>query len=157
MYARLVSLLRWSPPEAGSPATPLSLTADEGTWIKLPDFKGHLNVILVFFRSGADAQTREALQALQAALPQLQETETAVFGVSTARTDQLRALRAELGLDYFLLYDPLAMAARGFRASGRIRPFCKDMVVVVGKDGNVRSASRGLPDVAALLAQLRSR
>ena len=48
---RISKLWRLSPLAAGQAAPALSLTAEEGTWIKIRDFQGHLNVVLVFFRS----------------------------------------------------------------------------------------------------------
>lgn len=150
----IADLLNWKPLEAGRPATPLSLTADEGTWIKLADFKTHLNVVLVFFRRMEDDATQNFLRALQTQQPRFEELECGIFGVHTARTDKLREFRSRIGIQFFLLYDPLAFAARGFRASGRVRPICKDTVVVVGKDGNVLYSQRGFPDVEELLSVL---
>jgi rhodanese-related sulfurtransferase/peroxiredoxin len=144
-------LLSWSPLPVGADAPPLSLTADDGTWIKLPDFKGHLNVLFVFFRSADDPETDAFLRQVDAARGRFEELDTAVFGVHTARTDELRAYRGRIGIEFFLLYDPFAFASRGFRASGRIRPFCKNTVVVVGKNGKVLSSQRGWPSVDALL------
>jgi rhodanese-related sulfurtransferase/peroxiredoxin len=152
MAAKLTNLVTWKPLAPGEPATPLSLTADDGTWIKLPDFKGHLNVLLVFFASTTDSETEAWLKSIDAARESFEKLDTAVFGVNTARTDQLRAYRGRVGIQFYLLYDPLALAARGFRASGRIRPFCKDTAVLVGKDGRVVLAERGRVDVARLLA-----
>ena len=43
--------MTWPPPALGSSAHPISLTADEGTWVKLTDFHDHLNVIFVVFNS----------------------------------------------------------------------------------------------------------
>lgn len=156
MAVSLSNLLRWQPLAVGADATPLSLTADDGTWIKLPDFKGHLNVLLVFFRSTADEETDAWLRALDVQRPSFEALDTAVFGVNTARTDQLRAYRARIGTEFFLLYDPLALAARGFRASGRVRPYCKEQAVLVGKDGRVLFSERGRVDVRKLLAAAAS-
>lgn len=150
--ASLANVFTWKPLAVGQSATPLSLTADDGTWIKLPDFKGFLNVVLVFFRSTSDAETEAWLRSLSDARAAFESLDAAIFGVNTARTDQLRAYRGRVGVEFPLLYDPLAFAARGFRASGRIRPFCKDQVVVVGKDGKVLFAERGRVAVSALLA-----
>ncbi|MFN7146851.1 MAG: redoxin domain-containing protein, partial [Myxococcota bacterium] len=111
MAPSLASFLRWKPLSPGDTATALSLTADDGTWIKLPDFKGHLNVLLVFFRSTNDADTDAWLKSIDAARPAFEALDTAVFGVNTARTDQLRAYRARIGTEFFFLYDPLALAA----------------------------------------------
>ena len=88
------ALLRWNPVSAGSPAPDLSLTADDGTWIKLPDFRTHLHVVLVFFRDGDDAETGAWLKSYNAAVPRFQGLEAAVFGVNTKRTDKLREVRA---------------------------------------------------------------
>lgn len=152
MLDRLTRLMSWKPLPPGAKAPPLSLTADEGTWIKLADFETHLNVVLVFFQAGAEADA--FLKSVQSSISRFQELETAVFGVSTARTDRLRAYRAQLGLDFFLLYDPFAWESRGFRASGRVRPFCKNTVAIVGKDGNLLYSNRGFPDVEELVRVL---
>ncbi len=147
-------LLSWKPLEPGRPATPLSLTADEGTWIKLGDFKSHLNVVLIFFRRMEDNATEGFLKAMQQQQARFEELECGIFGVHTARTDKLRDFRSRLGIQFYLLYDPMAFAARGFRASSRVRPICKDTTVVIGKDGNVLFSQRGFPDVEELIAVL---
>lgn len=154
MIATISKLLSWTPLPPGQTATPLSLTADDGTWIKLPDFKGHLSVLLVFFRSMDAEATDRYLQRLQADQERFETLDTALFGVHTARTDQLRAYRGRIGTQFSLLYDPLAFAARGFRASGRVRPQCCDAVVVVGKDGKVLFSERGFPEVERLLGAI---
>lgn len=146
----LANLLSWKPLPVGSPATGLSLTADDGTWIKLPDFKGNLHVLLVFVRA-LNEGTGEWLKRLDAERPRFEALDCAVFGVNPARTDALRAWRQGLGIETFLLYDPFALAARGYRASGRLVPACRDQVVLIGKDGTVRFNERGLPSVDRLL------
>lgn len=146
----LVDLVRWKPIAPGSPATGLSLTADDGTWIKLPDFKGHLHVLLVFFKD-LDDPTATWARRLDAQRSRLEALDCAVFGVNTSRTDALRQWRQSAGIEFFLLYDPFAVASRGYRASGRVVPRCRDQVVVVAKDGNVKLSERGLPDVERLV------
>lgn len=146
--------IRMKPLPAGSPAPELSLTADEGTWIKLPDFKDHLNVVLLFFRKLNDDATDAFLQGYDRRLEAFEELDTVVFGVTTYRTDRLRDFRAELGLEYFLLYDPLAVESRRFGCSGRVRPYSRPAVVVVGKDGRIASAQHGLVDVEQTLQVL---
>ncbi len=146
----LASLLRWKPLPVGSPATGLSLTADDGTWIKLADFKGNLHVMLVFLQKLDDSRA-EWLRRLDGERSRFEALDCALFGVNTARTDALRAWRSQLGVETFLLYDPLAVAARGYRASGRLLPQCRDQVVIVDQEGVVRFNERGLPSVDRLL------
>jgi len=146
--------LRMSALPAGSLAPPLSLTADEGTWIRLSDFKGHLNIVLVFFRDAADPATAQMLRAFASQMGQLEQLETVVFGISTARTDKLRQVRAELDLPFFLLYDPLAVESRRFGCSGRIRPTTRLGFAVIGKDGRVSLSAKGMPSVEEILSHL---
>lgn len=154
MISRIQNLVSWKPLAPGEPAPGLSLTADDGTWIKLPDFKGHLNVVLVFFRAQADDGAQKILKDLQLQSPRFEELETAVFGVHTAKTDVLRAFRSSLGVQFFLLYDPFAVESRAFRASSRVRPSIKDSTYIVGKDGKILFGERGFPDVETLLAAI---
>lgn len=146
-------LMRQSPIEVGTAAPPLSLTADEGTWVKLRDFEGHMNVVLVFFKTEDDA-TEAWLKALDAARPALEELDTAIYGVNTAPTDRLREFRAHLRGGFHFLYDPLALTARAFGMSRRALPMCRDGVVVVGKDQTVRFCEKGQVTVDAILKQL---
>jgi rhodanese-related sulfurtransferase/peroxiredoxin len=141
----------WSPIAVGEQAPPLSLTADEGTWVRMNDFKDHINVIFIFFRSLNRDEIDAWLKGFQAHREHFEELETAIFGVTTARTDRLRDYRNSLGLDFYLLYDPFALDSRKFRCSGRVRPFCKDSVVVVDKSGRIAFSRRGRPDADEIL------
>lgn len=153
---RIANLVRWRPLQPGEAAPDLSLTAEDGTWIRLPDFKNHLAVILVFVRDPAAAG--DWLRDLDASRPELEALEAVVFAVTPVRTDKLRAVRADLGLGFHLLYDPFAVDARAYRASSRWRPVPKDTVTIVGKDGRAAWSERGRPSgdqVLAALARLR--
>ncbi len=156
MMSRIRTFLNWEPLAAGVRASALSLTADDGTWIKLPDFEGHLDVVLVFLRRTEGADVEAFLRALEASRARFESLDTAIFVVHTARPDTLRAARARLGVSFPFLYDPLALAARGFHASGRVRPWCRDTVVWVRKDGTVGGSWRGFPDTEALVTAVAS-
>ena len=140
-----------APIAVGQPAPPLSLTADEGTWVRTQDFQGHINVVLVFFRTLNSDEIDSWLRGFQQLRGEFEGVETALFGVTTYRTDKLREYRASLGLDFYLLYDPLAFDSRKYGCSGRIRPYCKNSVVVIGKDGRVAYATRGTPEPGEIL------
>jgi len=148
---RITQIARWPVLEVGTPSPRLSLTADEGTWIKIGDFKGQAHVALVFFGSLRDDATDAWLKRWQGLRQGFEELETAIFGVNTARTDKLREYRSRLGLEFYLLYDPLAVDARGFHASGRVRPVCKPNVVLIDKQGRVAYAARGMVDPQEVL------
>ncbi|MFH1463049.1 MAG: rhodanese-like domain-containing protein [Pseudomonadota bacterium] len=145
---------RLAPLAAGQPAPSLSLTAEEGTWIKLKDFQGHLNVVLVFFRSLRDDATDEALRGLDGVAEAAEQLDAILFGVTHHRTDELRDLRARLGLGFHLVYDPMALTARKYGCAGRVRPSVRPGVVVVGKDGRVGASWTTWPPAEELLAVL---
>ncbi len=151
---RLSKLWRLAPLAVGQEAPSLSLTAEEGTWIKIRDFQGHLNVVLVFFRSLRDDATEQLLRDIDAVTAQCEQLDTIVFGVTQYRTDYLRDFRARLGLDFHLVYDPMALTSRKFGCSGRVRPYCRPSLVVVNKQGAVAYAQDQWPDADRLLEVL---
>ncbi len=142
--------LRFRPLPVGSEAPNLSLTADEGTWIRLLDFKDHLNVLLYFFNSTDHPDAEAYLRELHQRRGDFEELETAIFGVCPEKSETLRGFRERLGLDFYLVYDVFAMTGRTFGAC-RIRPRLKDTVVLVDKQGNLAVSERGRPPIQRLL------
>jgi len=140
---RAKNLSTWAPPNIGSPCHPISLTADEGTWVKLADFNGHLNVVFLVFNALTDSETEAWLSSWNQHVPPFESLETVIFGINTARTDELRRYREKLSLDFHLLYDPLAIECRALRCSSRIAPTCKTTVIGVSKDGTIVFSERG--------------
>ena len=156
MFERARNLVSWPPPEVGSVAHRISLTADEGTWVKLEDFHEHLNVVFVVFDSLTDPSVDQWLKEWNRRIGQFESLETVVFGIHSARTDDLRSYRQQLGLEFFLLYDPLAIESRALRCSSRVAPVCKTTVLVVGKDGRILFSERGQADPVRALEIISS-
>lgn len=150
-WSRVKQVVRPPALRVGAPAPVLSLTAEEGTWIKSADFKGHLGLWVAFLEDPSAPATKAWLQALAARAASLQGQEVAVFGVSTWRPERLRAWKAEIGVPFLFLYDPLALTARSWQASHRVRPLCRDALVRVGVSGGVEEVFAGLPPVDQLL------
>ena len=148
---RSKNVLSWSPPVVGTPCHVLSLTADEGTWVKLDDFRDQVNVVFLFVSSIQNDENNDWLKDFNRYTEQFQSLDTVVYGVNTARTDELRAHRTALGIDFRLLYDPLAIESRAMRCSSRVAPVCKTTAVVVGKGGTVIFSERGHAPPSAVL------
>lgn len=128
------SLLHKAPLPAGRPAPVVSLTADDGAWVRTEDQKGRYPVVLLFFR---DAQaSAEALRAVDRARPDLEAAGARVYGITHAPPPRLRALRDELGLGFQLLYDLLALESRAWHQSG-LRPYVRDGWALIATDGTV--------------------
>ena len=133
-------VLHPSPLPVGSPAPDLSLTADDGTWVRSDDHVGRRALVLVFFRTAGRRDTSRLLRAMDARRPAIEAAGALVYGINQDRPDRLRRHR-EAGVDMTLLYDLLAATSRTFRQAGR-RPYVRDGVVVVGPDGTIALHSR---------------
>ncbi len=149
-------LFRFSPLPVGMEAPALSLTADEGTWIKLRDLADRQNVVLLFLRCVAKEETQEKLVALSALVDPLAELDTRVFGINASRPEQLRTQREKMDLEFPFLYDPFAFTARAFGAAGRVSPVCKTVAFLVGKDQQIAFVREGVPSPDDLLAAVRT-
>ena len=145
-----LGMLRQSLHAVGTPAPRLSLTSESGAWIRLVDSFGQRQVVVVFLRH-LDDTTAAWLRDLDTRRADLDEIETDIVAVHTARTDKLRAFKEKVGFGFPLAYDPLAVEARGWRASGRVRPVTKAAAYVVDMDGNIAWGHKGLPTVDDLV------
>jgi rhodanese-related sulfurtransferase/peroxiredoxin len=147
----LRDFIRFSPIPTGEEVPPLSLTADEGTWIKIRDFADVMNVVLVYVHHIDTPESEAYFAELNRNLARFDELETHVFVVSAHRPEKLRKHRLQLGLDFFFVYDPFALSARSWGAAGRIRPHARDTTFLVGKDQRIHLAEKGLASVEALV------
>jgi rhodanese-related sulfurtransferase/peroxiredoxin len=150
----LPHLHNWKPLPPGSAAPNISLTAHDGTWVKSKDFKGETHLVLVFFRHLEDATVEAFFSSLDQAVEALEKLNAKVYGVNQNPAEKLRDYVDSHGLSLSILYDPLAHMSRGFRCSGRVRPYCKPALVIVEKDGQVAFAEHGYPSVEAVLQAL---
>jgi rhodanese-related sulfurtransferase/peroxiredoxin len=147
----LRNFIRFSPIPAGEEVPPLSLTADEGTWIKIRDFEGTLNVVIVFVHHIDRTESEAYFTELNRNLARFDELDTQVFVISALRPEQLRKHRHQHKLDFFFVYDPLALSARSWGAAGRVRPHARDTSFLVGKDQRIHLSQKGFADVDLLV------
>ncbi|MBN1335281.1 MAG: redoxin domain-containing protein [Deltaproteobacteria bacterium] len=150
----LVRLLGLRLVAPGEPAPLLSLTAEDGTWIRLVDLRGRLKPVLLFLHSLEDPADIAWLQGFEARLSRFEDLGAVVFGIAGLRTDALREHRLRLGLGFHLLYDPLALAARSYGLARPLRRLGQCGAVVVGEDGTVLACHRDRVPVEDLLALL---
>ena len=150
MMGTLKDLKSWNLIEAGSPAPRLSLTADEGTWIRLQDFKDHIHSVLIFFQSLNDDATDAALQQFNQRREQFKELDTAIFGITSYRPEKLRDFRASLGLE-FSCSTTLGDGCPWLPCFQSGSSQSQNHIYVVGKSGNILGAWRGLPDAQEVL------
>ena len=99
----------------GSSAPSLSLTSQDGAWIRSEDFINRWNVLLLFLRDPEEREQLEWVQLFNA----VELPETKIFVVTARDTKSMRDFRDQHNLYLDFLYDPLSFEARRFGMSRR--------------------------------------
>jgi rhodanese-related sulfurtransferase/peroxiredoxin len=123
-------------PSLGSLAPKLSLTSDNGAWIRSIDFVETNCILLLFFPHLGEEETKAWLKSYSERQDEFEALDTQIFGVTPSTIDKLRGLREDMGLSFSLLYDPMALDARRFGMTGR-RPYIKAGAVMIDKAGRI--------------------
>jgi peroxiredoxin len=102
--------------ETGSEAPDFDLKVDSSTRVRLSDFRGRRNVLLVFHPFAFTAVCEEEALDLQENLPNFESAETDVLLVSCDAAPARQAWKEKLGLTYTLPSDfwPHGEAARAY-------------------------------------------
>ncbi|HEY7793825.1 MAG TPA: redoxin domain-containing protein [Gaiellaceae bacterium] len=146
--------------ETGSEAPEFDLAVEEGTRVRLSDFRGRRNVLLVFHPFAFTPVCEDEARDLQENLPAFESAETDVVLVSCDAPPARRAWKEALGLTYTLASDfwPHGEAARAYGVFDERRGVPIRGTFLIDKSGTVvwslvKQASRrgelvaGLPDV----------
>ena len=88
----------------GDMATDFALPNQDGDTIKLSDYRGKKVVIFAFPKAGTMGCTQQAC-AFRDALPELQDANAVVFGVSADSLPELQNFKKKQNLTYDLLSD----------------------------------------------------
>ena len=79
----------------------------------------------------------------------IQRRHTVVYGVNPGSAESHRRFREKHSLPYSLLVDEGQQVARLYRSNGLI---VKRTVYLIGRDGKIRFAQRGMPKPSAVMA-----
>ena len=147
--------------ETGSEAPEFDLAVDDETRVRLSDFRGRRNVLLVFHPYAFTPVCEDEARDLQENLPAFESAETDVVLVSCDAAPARQAWKEGLGLTYTLASDfwPHGEAARAYGVFDERRGAPIRGTFLIDKSGTVvwslvKQSSRrgelvaGLPDVA---------
>jgi len=139
-----------TPLPLGSIAPDFTLKSDDGTPVSLSSLRGR-SVALVFYpRDNTSGCTKQLCQ-LRDNWNRLQRKNVEVFGVNPQSTESHAAFRRKQSLPFPLLADQGQRVARLYHVSG-LAP--KRTVYLIGPDGKIVFAERGMPSPDQLLAAL---
>jgi peroxiredoxin len=125
--------------ETGSSAPGFDLEVDRTHRVRLSDFRGKRNVLLVFHPFAWTSVCEEEARDLQANLPSFESAETEVILVSCDSSPARQAWRERLQLEYTLASDfwPHGAAAKAYDVFDEERGAPVRGTFLIDKDGKV--------------------
>lgn len=135
--------------EVGSAAPDFELKNQHGESVKLSDYRGEKNVVLVFYPFAFTGVCTGEVCEIQKELPRLQNDDVQVLAVSNDSPFTLRVFAEQQGLEYPLLSDfwPHGDISRKYGVFNDDKGCAVRGTFVIDKDGVVRwSVVNGLPD-----------
>jgi len=132
----------------GTPAPDFSLADDSGRPVTLTSLRGK-NVVLVFYPGDNTPGCTKQLCEFRDNWSAAREKGVEVFGVNPQGPASHTRFRQKFQLPFPLLVDQGRQAAKKYNASGLI---VRRTVYLIGPDGVIRFARRGMPKPAEVLA-----
>ncbi|MFE7565038.1 peroxiredoxin [Kitasatospora sp. NPDC057500] len=135
--------------EIGTEAPDFELRNQHGEPVRLSDFRGGKNVVVVFYPFAFTGVCTGEVCAIQKELPRLQNDEVQVLGVSNDSPFSQRIFAEQEGLEFPLLSDfwPHGEVSRAYGVFDEEKGCAVRGTFVIDKAGVVRwSVVNGLPD-----------
>ena len=152
-------------PDVGTQAPDFALSDQHGVEVRLTDFRGSRNAVLIFFPFAFTRVCTGELRALREELPTLTGDDTEILALSCDPMYALRVFGEQEGLSFPLLSDfwPHGAVARAYGVFDDERGCAVRGTFVIDRAGTVRwRVVNAIPDarevgaLAAALQELRS-
>jgi len=147
MFAWLFS----TPLSAGTLAPDFTLPDDSGRRVTLSSLRGK-NVVLVFYPGDDTPGCTRQLCQFRDDWADARQRSVEVFGVNPQSAQKHRKFRGKLNFPFPLLVDQGQQVAALYKANG---PIVKRTVYLIGPDGKILFARRGMPNPTEVLAAAR--
>ena len=139
--------------EVGTKAPDFELKNQHGETVKLSDFRGEKNVVLLFYPFAFTGVCTGELCELRDNLPRFEDRDTQLLAVSNDSIHTLRVFAEQEGLEYPLLSDfwPHGEASRAYGVFDEEKGCAVRGTFIIDKEGVVRwTVVNGLPDTRDL-------
>ncbi|MEV6839834.1 peroxiredoxin [Streptomyces sp. NPDC052301] len=139
--------------QVGDKAPDFELKDNHGRTVKLSDFRGEKNVVLLFYPFAFTGVCTGELCELRDNLPKFADRDTQLLAVSNDSIHSLRVFAEQEGLEYPLLSDfwPHGNVSRAYGVFDEDKGCAVRGTFVIDKEGVVRwTVVNGLPDARDL-------
>ncbi|MEW2508753.1 peroxiredoxin [Streptomyces sp. NPDC046870] len=139
--------------QVGDKAPDFELKDNHGRTVKLSDFRGEKNVVLLFYPFAFTGVCTGELCELRDNLPKFEDRDTQLLAVSNDSIHTLRVFAEQEGLEYPLLSDfwPHGNVSRAYGVFDEDKGCAVRGTFVIDKEGVVRwTVVNGLPDARDL-------
>jgi peroxiredoxin len=127
----------------GDTAPDFTLTDQNGTPVKLSDFRGKKNVVLAFYiKAFTSGWTRE-LKAYQGDIAKFESAGTQVIGISVDARTKNKAYAEELGLKFPILSDEQKTVSRAYGVLIPLVKLASRTTYIINKEGVIRQIQKG--------------
>jgi peroxiredoxin Q/BCP len=144
-------MFSWMPRDplaVGSKAPDFSLPTETGKKVKLSALRGK-NVVLVFYPGDDTMICRKQLCEFRDAWPDTRGLNVVIFGVNPQSAESHREFRERYKFPFPLLVDADQQVAALYNSDGVM---VNRSVYLIGPDGKIRYARRGMPQPQEVLA-----
>jgi thioredoxin-dependent peroxiredoxin len=148
MGSEMLSWLPRDPLAVGSKAPDFTLLTESGKKVKLSALQGK-NVVLVFYLGDDTMICRKQLCEFRDAWPEIHDLNVVVFGVNPLSAESHREFRERHEFPFPLLVDAGQQVAALYNCDGGM---VNRTVYLIGSDGVIRYARRGMPQPQEVLA-----
>ncbi|MFG3356199.1 peroxiredoxin [Streptomyces griseofuscus] len=139
--------------QVGDKAPDFELKDNHGRTVRLADFRGEKNVVLLFYPFAFTGVCTGELCELRDNLPKFADRDTQLLAVSNDSIHSLRVFAEQEGLEYPLLSDfwPHGNVSRDYGVFDKDKGCAVRGTFIIDKDGVVRwTVVNGLPDARDL-------
>ncbi|MFF9483852.1 peroxiredoxin [Streptomyces sp. NPDC014676] len=139
--------------QAGDKAPDFELRDNHGATVRLSDFRGRKNVVVLFYPFAFTSVCAGELREVRDRLPQFSDRDTQVLAVSNDSIHTLRVFAEQEGLEYPLLSDfwPHGDVSRAYGVLDEDKGCAVRGTFIIDKEGVVRwTVVNALPDARDL-------
>jgi peroxiredoxin Q/BCP len=145
----VLSWLFSEPLTVGAEAPSFTLPDEAGHPVSLDSHRGRWNVVLVFYPGDDTMLCTKQVCEVRDHWTAVEQHRAKVYGINPASAESHRKFREKYSLPFPILVDEGQRVAKLYSANGLI---VKRTVYLIGLDGRIRFARRGMPPPREVLA-----